>query len=242
MTAAAFFIEFWQIALSVIEAVLPLVVFFLIFHVLFVRLPRDYVFQILKGTLLASCGLFIFLLGVNIGLLQYGRVLGEALGLLSNEWLLVFFGFGLGFLTTWGEPAVRILANQVEDASSGSIRSKSVIYSICTGVAFFVAIGMLRISFDIPLLYIVLPGYVLIIVMLQFSDREFLSIAIDAGGVATGPLANTFLLALALGLSSSVGGKDPLMHGLGLVALIAMAPIISVMTLGFVFRMKKRKE
>lgn len=242
MTAAALFIEFWQIALSVIEAVLPLMVFFLIFHVLFIRLPRDYIFQILKGALLASCGLFIFLLGVNIGLLQYGRVLGEALGLLHHKWLLVPFGFILGFLTTWGEPAVRILADQVEGASSGSIKGKSVIYSVCTGVAFFVAIGMLRISFDIPLLYIVLPGYALIIVMLQFSDKEFLSIAIDAGGVATGPLANTFLLALALGVSSSMGGKDPIVHGLGLVALIAMAPIISVMALGFVFRMRNRKE
>lgn len=84
-------------------------------------------------------------------------------------------------------------------------------------------------------------GYALVLVIIWFSDEEFLSIAIDAGGVATGPMANTFLLALALGISSSLGGQDPLIHGLGLVALIALAPIISVMVLGFAVAIKKRQ-
>lgn len=235
--------DFHVTALSVAEAVVPIVVFFIVFQIFLLKLPRSYVLNILKGTLLAACGLLLFMQGVTIGFLPFGRAIGEAFGSLPHKWLLVPFGFVLGFFTTWGEPAVRILADQVEEASSGSIRRKTVLYAICLGVAVFVALGMLRIGCDIPLLYILLPGYVLVIAIIWFGDKDYVSIAVDAGGVATGPLANTFLLALALGISSALGGRDPVAHGLGLVSLIAMAPIISVIALGFIYRFKvHRKE
>ncbi|MBP7526824.1 MAG: DUF1538 domain-containing protein [Syntrophorhabdaceae bacterium] len=225
---------------SVATAVVPLMVLFMVFQLLMLKLPRTYVLNILKGTLLASIGLLLFLQGVHIGFLPYGRAIGEALGALSCKWLFVPFGFLLGFLTTWGEPSVRILADQVEEASSGSIRSSTVLYAICIGVSIFVGLGMLRIGYNVPLLHILLPGYMLVLVIIWFSDREFLAIAVDAGGVATGPLANTFLLALSLGISSAMGDRDPIVHGLGLVSLIALAPIISVMVLGFIVKTKKR--
>jgi hypothetical protein len=114
-----------------------------------------------------------------------------------------------------------------------------VLYAICIGVAVSVSLGMLRIGYDIPLLYILIPGYAFVLVIIWFSDKDFLSIAVDAGGVATGPLANSFLLALALGISSSMGEQDSVTQGLGLVALIALAPIISVMALGFIFSIRK---
>ncbi|OPY66750.1 MAG: hypothetical protein A4E57_02655 [Syntrophorhabdaceae bacterium PtaU1.Bin034] len=229
----------WETILSVVLAVLPLVLLFVVFQVLMLRLPRRPVVDILKGTLLASVGLMLFLQGVHIGFLPFGRAIGEALGTLSHRWVLMPLGFLLGFLTAWGEPSVRILADQVEEASSGSIRQSTVLHAICTGVALIVGLGMLRIVYDIPLLYILIPGYMLVLVIIWFSDKEFLSIAVDAGGVATGPMANTFLLALALGISSSMGDQDPIVHGLGLVALIALAPIISVTVLGFVLKIKK---
>lgn len=86
-----------------------------------------------------------------------------------------------------------------------------------------------------------MPGYALVLAAIWSSDKGFLSIAIDAGGVATGPLANTFLLALALGASSAVG-QDPLVQGLGLVSLIALAPVLSLMALGFLVRWKSRRK
>ncbi len=224
--------------LSVAEAVLPLVILFIIFQILLLKLPRTHVLSILKGTALASAGLLLFLQEVGIGFLPFGRVIGEALGALPHKWSLALFGFIFGFLTTWGEPSVRILADQVEKASSGSIRKSTVLFATCLGVALIVSLGMLRIGYDIPLLYLLLPGYALVIVIMWLSEQEFLSIAIDAGGVATGPIANTFLLSLALGVSSAMGGREPVLHGLGLVALIALAPIISVMALGFIFRSK----
>lgn len=225
-----------ETAIGVVEAVLPLAAIFIVFQVLWLKLPRSYVASILKGTLIAAFGLLLFLHGVHISFLPFGRAIGEALGTLEHKWVLGLFGFVLGFFTTWGEPSVRILADQVEEASSGSIRQPAVLVAICLAVGLIVSMGMLRIAYDIPLTIILIPGYTLATVIMWLSDEDFVSIAVDAGGVATGPMANTFLLALALGIASSMGERDPLLHGLGLMALIAIAPILSVMALGFIFR------
>ncbi len=224
---------------SVILAVLPLAALFLLFQVLFLQLPLGEVKRILMGTLVASTGLFLFLLGVSIAFLPYGRAIGEALGAMPQKWMLAAFGVLLGFVTTWGEPAVRILADQVEEASSGSIRSSLVLVTVCVGVAVWVGIGMLRITYGIPLSYLVVPGYLLVLLIMPFTGKEFVGIAVDAGGVATGPLANTFLLALGFGAASALGHHS-LVQGLGLVALIALAPLMSVMTLGLIVRWKER--
>ena len=101
---------------------------------------------------------------------------------------------------------------------------------------------MLRIGYGIPLLYLLVPGYLIALAIMRSSDRRFVAIAVDAGGVATGPLANTFLLALAFGASAAVGNQDPLVQGLGLVALIALAPVLAVMMLGLAVRWKERSK
>lgn len=225
-------------ARSVATAVLPLSVLFVVFQVFLLKLPRKSIRDILVGTLVAAVGLFLFLLGVGIGFLPFGSAVGAALGSASEKWLLVAAGLFLGFVTTWGEPAVRILADQVEEASNGSIRRFLVLITICIGVSVSVGLGMLRIEYEISLLYLLVPGYSVAMIAMWFSDRNFVAIAIDAGGVATGPLANTFLLSLALGASASMAHQDPIVHGLGLVALIALAPIVSVMLLGVLIRFK----
>ena len=242
MNGALTLAELGGLAWSVALAVLPLAALFLLFQLLFLKLPRREVSRILTGTLMASAGLFLFLVGVGIGFLPFGRAIGEAAGALPQKWLLVPFGIVLGFVTTWGEPAVRILADQVEEASTGSIRRSLVLWTVCVGVALAVGLGMLRIGYGIPLLYLLVPGYGLVVAIVGLSERRFVSIAIDAGGVATGPLANTFLLALAFGASAAVGAQNPLVQGLGLVALIALAPLISVMMLGLVVRWKERRK
>jgi hypothetical protein len=230
------------VAESVAEAVLPLVALFLVFQALLLRLPRRSVLDIMIGTLIAGAGLFLFLLGVEIVLMPVGRAIGEALGALQYKWLLAPIGLFLGFVTTWSEPAVRIFADQVEDASSGSISATTVLYTICIGVAASVALGLLRIAYGLPLLYLVAPGYALVIVIMWLCEKDFVAIAVDAGGVATGPMANTFLLALALGAAASTNGRDMIVEGLGLVSLIALAPLLSVMTLGLLVRWAKRRQ
>lgn len=243
MSAAAVLAEALATARSVLVAVLPLVAFFLAMQALFLRLPAKEVWRMLAGAALAALGLFLFLLGVEVAFLPFGRRAGQALGALPGAWPLIAAGVALGFVTARAEPAVAILAGEVENASGGSIRAPLVLAAVCAGVALLVGVGMARIVFAIPLLYVLVPGYVAVLVLLWLSKAEFAAIAVDAGGVATGPLANTFLLALALGASSAAGGRDPLTHGLGLVALIALAPMLSLMALGALLRRKElRKE
>jgi len=240
MVTGAWAAEIKATALSVTIAIVPLVLLFLLVQVFLLKLPQRQVADILKGTAIAAVGLFLFLLGIGIGFLPFGRAVGAALGALDRTWLFVLGGLLLGLFTAWGEPAVRILADQVEQASSGSIPGSLVLWAICVGVALWVGLGMLRIAYGIPLLYLLVPGYLLAIGLMWLSDRDFVAIAVDAGGVATGPLANSFLLALALGASASMGDQDPIVHGFGFVALIALAPIISVMVLGLLVRLKTR--
>lgn len=238
MNDVPFLVEIVRVARGVAFAVLPLAALFAVFQALFLRLPRPEIMRIVTGTLMASVGLFLFLLGAGVAFMPFGRLIGETFGAMSHTWLLLVFAAVLGFVTTWGEPAVRILAEQVEQASTGAIRQRVVLIAVCIGVSAAVAMGVLRIVYDIPLIWILVPGYALTIALIWLSERAFVAIAIDSGGVATGPLANTFLLALAFGVAAAVPNRDPLVHGLGLVALIALAPIISVMLLGLIVRMK----
>ncbi|HLT90786.1 MAG TPA: DUF1538 domain-containing protein [Woeseiaceae bacterium] len=229
-------------ARGVFAAVGPLVVLFLVFQVFLLDLPRSDVRRILVGTAAAAAGLFLFLLGVGIGFLPFGRLIGEALATMPAQWLLGIFGAVLGFVTAFSEPAVRILADEVDTASNGAIPPRLVIYTICIGVAVWVGLGLLRIAYEIPLTWLLVPGYSIVIVLFWLCDKDFVSIAIDAGGVTTGPMANTFLLALALGLAAATGDRDPLLYGLGLVALIALAPIMSLVALGSLVRRKTRTK
>jgi hypothetical protein len=229
---------FGHTILGIVQALAPLLLIFLIFQFLVLKLPRSYVFNLLKGTLLALLGLALFLQGVHIGFLPAGEAIGEIMGRVRSQWLLVPFGFMMGFLATWGEPAVRILSEQVEEAAGGFLRKNIVLYTIASGVAIFIAIGMAKIVYGIPLLWVIIPGYLLAIAMLWFSDRSFIAVAFDAGGVATGPMAVTFLMAMAVGIASTVEGRDPVVDGFGLIALIALAPILTIMGLGLIIRLK----
>lgn len=233
--------EIATVARGVAIAVTPLVLLFLLFQVFLLKLPAKQVADVLIGTLIASVGLFLFLLGVSIAFLPFGRAVGEALGTLDKTWLMATIGALLGFATAWGEPAVRVLADQVESASNGSIPGALVLHAICVGVAVWVGIGMLRIAYGLDLLYLLIPGYAIVIGLMAFSSKDFVPVAADSGGVATGPLANSFLLALALGASSATGIKDPVVNGFGLVALIALAPVMSLMAVGVLVQRKTRK-
>jgi len=233
---------FGHTILGIVEALAPLLVLFIIFQLLILKLPKSYVLNLLKGAILALIGLALFLQGVHIGFFPAGQAIGETLGSIRIQWLLIPFGFMMGFLATWGEPAVRILSEQVEEASAGSIQKRTVLYTISSGVALFIALGMVKIVFGIPLLWIIVPGYLLAIAMLWFSDKSVIAIAFDAGGVATGPMAVTFLMAIAVGIASGIQGRDPVIDGFGLIALIALAPVLTIMVLGLIIRIKTRKK
>lgn len=228
-------------ATSVLLAVLPLVVFFLVFQVFVLQLPRPEVKRVLVGTAVAAAGLFLFLLGVSIAFLPFGHVAGRVLGGLQSPWARAAVGLLLGFVTAWGEPAVRVLASEVEEASGGTIRRIWVLLAVCCGVAAAVAAGLARIGSGWPLMNLLVPGYLAMLLMMLVSRNDFVAMAADAGGVATGPLANSFLLALALGAAAAHEGSNAMADGLGLVSLIALAPMLALALLGLLIRFKERR-
>jgi len=224
----------------VVEAILPLVLLFIIFQLLMLRLPRRYVLNILKGSLLAAVGLLIFLQGVQIAFLPFGRAIGEALARCRTG--------GFSSPSACSSDSSRLGASRrahigrpggtrIERIDSPVHRALCDLHGRCPDRRS----GMLRIGYGIPLLHILIPGYAIVLVIHLVQRSRIPLNRHRCGGRCTGPIANTFLLALALGVSSSLGRQDPMIHGLGLVAMIALAPIISVMVLGFMLAIKKRQ-
>lgn len=236
MTELLDFLNFKHVVFEVLQALLPLLFFFLFFQFFFLKYPRQFLINLLKGVLMAAAGLILFLQGVQVGFLPVGTSMGEALGSLAYRWILIPIGFFLGFVVTIAEPAVRILSYEVEKVSAGAIREKLITYTLSLGVACFIALGMTKIVYGISIYYLIIPGYLLALLLMRFCDPTFVSIAFDAGGVATGPMTVTFVMAVAVGAATAIPDRDPVLDGFGLIALVAMAPIIAVMAMGLLSR------
>ncbi|WP_100398962.1 DUF1538 domain-containing protein [Bacillus sp. FJAT-44742] len=224
---------------EVITALAPLLAVLALFQIFALKLEWKEIYQALMGILMAVLGFSLFLQGVYIGFLPTGEEVGAAVGGADYNWLLIPIGFLLGFVATSAEPAVRVLTYEVEEESSGSIRGKVLLFTLAAGVGVFVALAMARILIGFPLWWVLLPGYLLAFLLAFFADKKFVSIAFDSGGVATGPMTVTFILAMAVSVASTLEGRDPIMEGFGLVALVALAPILSVSILGVIVKKKQ---
>jgi hypothetical protein len=187
-------------------------------------------------------GLVLFLYGVQIGFMPAGTIIGEALASLSYNWILIPIGLVLGFVVTIAEPAVRVLGVEVEKASSGYIREKTILYTLACGVAISIALSMIRTIYGIPLAYFLIPGYGIVLLLSFFTGPTFTAIAFDSGGVATGPMTVTFILAISVGAANMIEGRDPIIDGFGLVALVALAPILSVIILGLLYKIREKSN
>ncbi len=236
------FLYFGHVLSEVLIAIGPLVAFFLFFQLVYLKLSREYVINLFKGIILAVAGLTIFLQGVKIGFLPVGTQMGEIMNSFEQLWILIPIGFLLGLVATIAEPAVQILCQNVERASSGSIGQRFLLVILSIGVGVFIALGMAKIIFGIPIYYIIIPGYFLAMILMLFCDQSFIAIAFDAGGVATGPMTVTFVMAIALGLAEAMEGRSAVQDGFGLIALVAMAPILSVMLVGAILNAIQRRK
>lgn len=231
-----------SVIIEVVFALVPLVLFFLIAQVFLLRLPWKKVIDIIKGIILAFIGLTLFLQGVHVGFEPAGTMMGKVLGSKDYKWILIPIGFVLGFVATIAEPAIRILNHEVDKVSGGYIPQKVLLYTLCIGVGFSIALAMLRLLAGIPIVWLLLPGYVIALIMMQYTSPTFTSVAFDAGGVATGPMTVTFIMAVALGVGEVLPGRDPMIDSFGMIALVALAPIISVLTLGLLYAWKERRN
>lgn len=236
------FYGFGDVVTEVALALIPLVLFFLFFQLWMLKLPWKKVSDIIVGLVLAFLGLALFLQGVHVGFLPVGREIGDIVGDWERQWILIPVGFLLGFVATFAEPAVKVLNHEVDKVSGGYIPKKLMLYTLSTGVAISIALAMARIIYGIPLWYFIGPGYAIALFLTLFSTETFSSIAFDAGGVATGPMTVTFILAIALGFAETLDGRDPLVDGFGMIAIVAMAPILSVLTLGLIYKLKEKQS
>ena len=230
-----------KLALDIAMAVLPLILMFLFAQLTFLRLTPREIRRVGAGLTVAGAGLWLFLQGVHVTFVPLGSQLGARLVMEYPAWLLIVLGFVLGVVATVAEPALRILNDGIERVSAGSISGRVVMMAISLGVGLSVALSMARAVFGLPLWYFVLPGYTVALIATHFLRRDFGSIAFDAAAVATGPMTVTFIVALAVGVATGLEGRNPLIDGFGLVALVAMMPILSVLALGVLFRSERRE-
>ena len=217
---------------EVVSAVLPIVIFLFAFQFLIMKKPVENSYQILLGIALSTAGLILFLEGLKLGFLPLGRQVGAGLPTSGSVYLMIAFAVIFGYAITLAEPSLRVLINQVETVSSGAIPGNLVMHAVGIGVGASLGISMLRILLGIPLWKIIVPGYLLAFILIYFAPAYMIPLSFDAGAVVTGPMVVPLILTVGVGLTTVLGGRDPLIDGFGLVATATLAPVISLLILG----------
>lgn len=226
-------------------ALLPISAFFFIINVFFIRLPKQRVTRIIFGLLYTYIGLSLFLTGVSAGFMEMGFNLGSRLAALKNNWLLVPVGMLVGAFIVLAEPAVHVLCKQVETISDGTIKGSTLLISLSVSMMVSVGLAALRILCDIPVYYILIPGYGIALILTFVVPKNYTAIAFDSGGVASGPMATTFMLPLAIGAASMIsnGSSEAILsNAYGMVAFIALTPLITIQILGLVVKIKTERK
>lgn len=226
---------------EVAVALLPIFAFFLLFQIFALKIKKRPFQRIVAGILMTYVGLVLFLTGVNVGFSSLGYVLGGALTEGWTKYLLIPLSMLMGWFIINAEPAVHVLNKQVEELSAGAISEKAMGLSLSIAVAAANGLAMLRVLTGIPILYFMLPGYIIALALAFFVPPTFTAIAFDSGGVASGPLTATFMLPFAMGASSALGGNI-MTDAFGLVAMVAMMPLITVQIMGVIYVIKSRKR
>ena len=225
---------------NVAVALGPIVLSFFILQAIFMRSSKRKVKQIVVGIFYTFFGLVIFLTAVEIGFMPIGFKMGEHLASAEN-WIMVLFAFILGFAVVLAEPAIHVLNKQVETVTGGAVSKRAMLIALSCGVGLSVALSVLRIILGFSVLYYLIPGYLLSLGLSFFVPKMYTAIAFDSGGVASGPLTSTFILPFIVGVCFAFSGIDHILtDAFGLVAMVAMTPLITIQTLGFKAVVTKR--
>ena len=226
-------------------SIAPLLGLFVVFQIFLLKMTVRQVIRIIIGFIYSLLGLYIFLIGVNGGFMQAGAALGQLLGKNAVEigggWYVLLIGTGLvlGAIIVCAEPAVWVLSEQVENVSGGTIKRKMLLIFLSVGTAMAIGLFMIRAVAGFNLKWILIPGYAISFILMIFCPSLFSGIAFDSGGVASGPLTSSFVLSFALGASSSgSGGTD----SFGVIALVAMMPLLAIQIMGIVYKIKQKKQ
>ena len=225
---------------EVLVSLLPVVAVFVIFQLLSRRYLKRQIKRVLIGFVYTYIGLVLFLCGVNVGFAPVGSSLGNDIASASWKWLLVPIGMLIGYYIVKAEPAIQVLNHQVEDVSNGAVSAKSMNRCMSIGVSVSVGLAMLRVLTGLPIFWIIIPGYVAALLLSRYVPKMFVGIAFDSGGVASGPMTTTFLLPLCMGACDAVGG-NVMTDAFGVVALVALTPLIAIQIMGMVYQYKMKK-
>ena len=234
-----FFVAFPTYFKEIAVSLLPIAAFFAVFDLVSLHLERKQLIRIGVGLAYTYLGLVIFLTGVNVGFMPAGNYLGSVIAGLSCNWIIIPIGMLIGYFIVMAEPAVYVLMRQVEELTDGAIPGSAMKHSLSIGVAVSVGLAMIRVLTGVSIFYLLVPGYAVAIALSFFVPKLFTAIAFDSGGVASGPMATTFLLPFAMGACSAVGGNI-VTDAFGVVAMVAMTPLITIQGLGLIYRLRTK--
>ena len=226
-------------------SITPLLGLFIVFQIFLLRMTMRQVIRMLIGFVYSFTGLLVFLLGVYGGFMQAGKILGQTLGLLAlqkGSWwfvLLILTGLVLGAIIVCAEPAVWCLSEQVEQVSGGTIKRRVLLTFLSVGTALAIGLSMWRAVAGFDIKWLLVPGYLAAMLLMLFCPDMFTGIAFDSGGVASGPLTSTFVLSFTIG---AAGGGSGAGDSFGVIALVAMMPLIAIQIMGIIFKLKTSRQ
>ena len=235
-----FITAFPQYTEEVMTSILPIVGVLIVYQLLTRSYRKRQLLRMAVGLIYTIVGLILFLTGVNVGFAPVGALLGEGMGESSLRWLLVPIGTVIGYYLVKAEPAVQVLNQQVEDVTGGTVSRGMMNLALSAGIACAVALSIVRVLTGLNIYWVIIPGYALALLLSRQVPPVFVGIAFDSGGVASGPMTSTFLLPLAMGACSAVGG-NVVTDAFGVVALVALAPLVAIQIMGLVYAHKSKK-
>lgn len=224
-------------------SIAPIIAIFIIFNFTWFKLKYKQFIKIFKGLFYVFIGLVIFLVGVNEGFMDVGSLIGKFVAELDNKVWIFLVALVIGFVVILAEPAVYVLTHQIEDITNGYVKRKIVLAALSIGMGLALVLNMIRIFVPgMELWHILLPGYILALALMFITPKIFVGMAFDSGGVASGPMSATFILAFSQGVAFRDGAQAVVADAFGMIALIAFTPIITIQVLGILFKMKSKKE
>jgi len=228
-------------AKDVLKSLLPLIVFFVLYNVISLRLQKQELKKIFFGFVFTFIGLVVFLTGVNVGFLPVGNILGVSLAELPNRIIVLPIIMAIGFFIVKAEPAVQILVKKVNEITDGMVSENVLQGTLSVGMMLALIISLLRALYGIPFFYIILPGYALALILTFFTPDIFVGVAFDSGGVTSGPMTASFLLPLMIGIceASSRANINVMEDAFGLVSMVALMPLITIQIVGIMYKYRK---
>lgn len=229
--------DIWKLSLETIQTILPICIVLIVFYRFILKSPIENLRQITFGIVLVAIGLIFFIQGLEISLIPLGRSIGLTLPKYGSVSLILVFAFLMGYGATLAEPALTVLALEIEELTAGILTKNVLMNTVAFGVALGIVVGSLKIIYSISFINLIVPYLLIACVLACFAPEYIRGIAFDVATAPTGPVIIPLNFALAFGLATAMGGKDPFLDGFGFVAFASAGPVITVLILGIIVKL-----